>query len=176
MRVSCSQRRSPRTTPARKLDGGSEFDAYNSGKAALRGYANNLDTALRAGGSRHSTLDRAKSVPNQHAGLSNIRTPSTRNLSTERGLSDTDPAFNDGITFVSSAPWPMLCRQAWWGEAYTQLSQTAEPAQNVVVASPIEPFATMGGNRISSRRSSPKTRARLCRSSAVEAKATWVTP
>ena len=49
-----------------KLDGGSAFDAYNSGKAALRGYANNLDTALRAAGSSHTSLD-GQSVPGQHA-------------------------------------------------------------------------------------------------------------
>jgi hypothetical protein len=61
------------------------------------------------------------------------------------GLSDTDQAFNDGVTklraLLANGLPPHLV-----GDAYGQLLRMADPEPNVVVASPREPFATEGVN------------------------------
>jgi NAD(P)-dependent dehydrogenase (short-subunit alcohol dehydrogenase family) len=127
------------------LAGGSGLDAYNSGKAALRGYANNLGAALREGGSsiRVSTVNPY---------IVNTALPAHPNpIYTQpvngNGLSDTDPLFNSGITLIrqltaNGLPPSMV------GETYAQLLRMNEPEPNVVVASPREPLATQGGNAI----------------------------
>jgi NAD(P)-dependent dehydrogenase (short-subunit alcohol dehydrogenase family) len=128
-----------------KLDGGSAFDAYNSAKAALRGYANNLDSALRAAGSgiRVSTVNPylVNTLLVEHPN------PIYTQPVNKAGLSDTDEAFNRGISafrqlLASALPASQV------GEAFAQLLQMTEPDQNVVVASPRQPFAAMGGNSI----------------------------
>ena len=104
-----------------KLDGGSAFDAYNSGKAALRGYANNLDAALRAAGVHIQV-----STVNPYL----VNTPLVEHPNpiytqpvNASGFSDTDPIFNGGIAFfrqllvnalppsmVAEASMPSCCR------------------------------------------------------------------
>lgn len=127
------------------LAGGSGLDAYNSGKAALRGYANNLGAALREGGSsiRVSTVN--PYIVN--TALAEHPNPIYTQPVNSSGLSDTDPVFNSGITYIrqlsaNGLPPSMV------GETYAQLLRMAAPGQNVVVASPREPFATQGGNAI----------------------------
>ena len=62
-----------------------------------------------------------------------------------QGLSDTDPIFNAVMTggrelLQTGLPTTMI------GETYAQLLAMDDPEPNVVVASPKEPFATMGAN------------------------------
>jgi NAD(P)-dependent dehydrogenase (short-subunit alcohol dehydrogenase family) len=118
-------------------------DAYTSAKAALRGYANNLDTVLRTGGSsiRVSTVNPyfMNTALAEHPNP--IYTQPVNNI----GLSDTDQAFNEGVIglrgLLANGLPPHLV-----GETYAQLLRMADPERNVVVASPHEPFATEGGN------------------------------
>ena len=124
---------------------GSYTDVYFSSKNALRVYANNLATALRASGSivRVSTVN-PYSINTKLAEHPNpIYTQPVNNL----GLSDTDPAFNEVVTLTrqllaNALPTSMV------GQTYAQLLSMAEPERNVVVASPQEPFATQGANAI----------------------------
>jgi len=63
------------------------------------------------------------------------------------GLSDTDPVFNQAITALREAlanglPTSMI------GEGCSQLLRMTAPEQNVVIASPREPFTTQGGNAL----------------------------
>jgi 3-oxoacyl-[acyl-carrier protein] reductase len=118
-------------------------DAYTSAKTALRGYANNLDTALRTGGSsiRVSTVNPYFMNTDLVKNPNPIYTQPVNDM----GLSDTDQAFNDGVTQLRAAlanglP-PYLV-----GDTYAQLLRMTDPERNVVVASPHEPFATEGGN------------------------------
>ena len=124
---------------------GSFADAYNSSKAALRTYANNLDAVLRAAGTgiRVGTVN---PYTVHTAGAEHPHPIYTQPVNAS-GLSDSDTAFNAVIGFlrqaVAGALPPRLA-----GEAYAQLLQSTHPPQNVVVASPREPFATMGLNTI----------------------------
>ncbi|MGH8598074.1 MAG: SDR family NAD(P)-dependent oxidoreductase, partial [Gammaproteobacteria bacterium] len=127
------------------IAGASGLDAYYSGKAALRGYANNLDVALREGGSsiRVSTVN----PYTVNTALAEHPNPIYTQPVNSSGLSETDPIFNAGVTFLRQLlahglPPTMV------GETYTQLLRMAEPERNVVVASPREPFATQGANAI----------------------------
>ena len=127
------------------LAGGSAVDAYNSGKAALRDYAYNLGAALREGG---SSL-RVSTVHPYFVNTTLVEHPNpiyTQPVN-RRGLSDTDPVFHSVITYVrqltaNGLPPSMV------GETYAQLLRMAEPEQNVVVASPLEPLATQGANAV----------------------------
>jgi NAD(P)-dependent dehydrogenase (short-subunit alcohol dehydrogenase family) len=127
------------------LAGGSAFDAYASGKAALRGYANNLDAALRAAGSslRVSTVNPYA----MNTALAEHPNPIYTQPVDSSGLSATDPAFNELMTFLrqtlANGLPPSLV-----GETSAQLLSMANPEQNVVVASRREPLATQGGNAI----------------------------
>lgn len=124
---------------------GSLGDVYPSGKAALRCYANNLDQALRLGGSsiRVSTVNPYA----VNTKLLEHPNPIYTQPVNSSGLSDNDPAFNDAITWLrgllaNGLPVSMA------GEAYVQLLTMADPEQNVVVASPHGPLATRGGNAL----------------------------
>jgi len=118
-------------------------DAYTSAKTALRGYANNLNTALRTGGSsiRVSTVNPYFMNTDLVTHPNPIYTQPVNSM----GLSDTDPAFNDGVTqlraILANGLPPHLV-----GDTYAQLLRMADPERNVVVASPREPFATEGEN------------------------------
>jgi len=121
------------------------FDTYTSGKFALRVYANNLDAVLRAGGSniRISTVNPYA----MNTALAQHPHPIYTQPVNSNGLSDTDPAFNQAITALRAAlanglPTSMI------GEGYSQLLRMTAPEQNVVIASPGEPFATQGGNAL----------------------------
>jgi len=121
------------------------FDTYTSGKFALRVYANNLDAVLRAGGSniRISTVNPYA----MNTALAQHPHPIYTQPINSNGLSDTDPAFNQAITALRAAlanglPTSMI------GEGYSQLLRMTAPEQNVVIASPGEPFATQGGNAL----------------------------
>jgi NAD(P)-dependent dehydrogenase (short-subunit alcohol dehydrogenase family) len=121
------------------------FDTYTSGKFALRVYANNLDAVLRAGGSniRISTLNPYA----MNTALAQHPHPIYTQPVNGNGLSDTDPTFNQAITALREAlanglPPSMV------GEGCTQLLRMTAPEQNVVIASPREPFATQGGNAL----------------------------
>ena len=127
------------------LAGGSGVDAYNSGKAALRGYAYNLGAALREGGSsiRVSTVHPYF----VHTTLVEHPNPIYTQPVNSSGLSDTDLVFNSVITYVrqltaNGLPPSMV------GETYAQLLRMVDPEQNVVVASPREPLATQGANAL----------------------------
>jgi NAD(P)-dependent dehydrogenase (short-subunit alcohol dehydrogenase family) len=121
------------------------FDAYTSGKFALRVYANNLDAVLRAGGSniRISTVNPYA----MNTALAQHPRPIYTQPVNGNGLSDTDPTFNQAITALREAlanglPPGMI------GEGCSQLLRMTAPEQNVVIASPREPFATQGGNAL----------------------------
>jgi NAD(P)-dependent dehydrogenase (short-subunit alcohol dehydrogenase family) len=121
------------------------FDTYTSGKFALRVYANNLDSALRAGGSniRVSTVNPYV----MNTALAQHPHPIYTQPVNASGLSDTDPTFNQAITALREAlanglPPSMV------GDACTQLLRMTAPEQNVVIASPREPLATQGGNAL----------------------------
>ncbi len=124
---------------------GSLMDVYPSAKVALRFYANNLDMAFRQGGSRI----RVSTVNPYTVNTALITHPNpiyTQPVNQD-GLSDTDEMFNEGITLLRR-----LCANglppAMVGEAYAQLLTMEDPDQNVVVASPREPWATKGANAI----------------------------
>jgi short-subunit dehydrogenase len=127
------------------LAGASLLDTYNSGKAALRSYANNLGAALRDAGSniRVSTVN----PYTINTALSEHPNPIYTQPVNGSGLSDTDPIFNQVMTFLrlaqANANPPSMV-----GETYAQLLRMVNPEQNVVVASPREPFATQGGNAL----------------------------
>ena len=120
-------------------------DTYNSCKAALRVYANNLDSALGAAGSsiRVSTVNPyfVNTALTQHPH------PIYTQPVNSGGLSDTDTAFNQVVTFlrqlVANGLSPTMV-----GDTYTQLLRMTDPEQNVVVASPREPLATRGDNAL----------------------------
>lgn len=120
-------------------------DVYTSGKAALRIYANNLDAALRAGGS-HIRVSTVNPYTMNTQLLEHPRPIYTQPVNSS-GLSDTDAVFNGVITLFRQAlanglPPSMV------GETYAQLLSMTDPEPNVVVASPREPFATQGGNAL----------------------------
>jgi|SRR5882724_663744 len=120
-------------------------DTYTSGKVALRIYANNLDSALRAAGSsmRVSTVNPYA----MNTALAQHPRPIYTQPVNGTGLSDTDPVFNQLVTalrqlLANGLPPSMV------GDTYTQLLRMTDPEQNVVVASPHEPLATQGGNAL----------------------------
>jgi NAD(P)-dependent dehydrogenase (short-subunit alcohol dehydrogenase family) len=125
-------------------------DTYNSCKAALRVYANNLDSALQAAGSnlRISTVNPyfVNTALAQHPHP--IYTQPVNN----GGFSDSDATFNQVVTLLrqliaGGLPPSMV------GEAYAQLLRMANPEQNIVVASPHEPLATRGNNALINQQS-----------------------
>ncbi len=122
---------------------GSFVDVYTSAKAALRGYANNLDSALQLAGSsiRVSTVN---PYFVSTLGLTHPNPIYTQPVNDD-GLSDSDSVFNQAITYLrglqaNGLPPSMV------GETYAQLLRMAEPEQNVVVASPKKPFSEQGAN------------------------------
>lgn len=123
--------------------GSSLLDSYYSAKAALRGYANSLDGALRDAGSsiRVSTVNPYA----MNTSLGEHPNPIYTQPVGSSGLSDTDPIFNAVVSFfrqlLSNGLPPAMV-----GETYAQLLRMAEPEQNVVVASPRAPLATQGAN------------------------------
>jgi short-subunit dehydrogenase len=132
-------------TTGATLQGVSYFDTYNGAKAALRTYANNLDAALRAGGSkiRVSTL-------NPYAMRTDIMkhpNPIYTQPVNDSGLSDSDPVFNAVVTQIrqlisTGVPTSLI------GEACVQVLSMGDPLQNVAIGSPREPLATQGGNSV----------------------------
>jgi NAD(P)-dependent dehydrogenase (short-subunit alcohol dehydrogenase family) len=125
--------------------GGSMLDAYNAGKAALRGYANALAAALRDAGSsiRVSTVN--PYAMNTAFGMH--PNPIYTQPVNANGLSDTDPIFNAVITGLRQALANGL-PPSLVGVTYGQLLRMADPKYNVVVASDREPLATRGGNDV----------------------------
>jgi NAD(P)-dependent dehydrogenase (short-subunit alcohol dehydrogenase family) len=121
------------------------IDTYSSCKAALRVYANNLNSALRAAGS----IVRVSTVHPYfvNTALAEHPHPIYTQPVNSSGLSDTDTTFNQVVTFLrqllgNGLPPSMV------GDTYTQLLRMTEPEQNVVVASPREPLATQGDNAL----------------------------
>jgi NAD(P)-dependent dehydrogenase (short-subunit alcohol dehydrogenase family) len=123
--------------------GGSAMDTYNAGKAALLVYASSLGGAFRDSG-----MSIRVSTVNPYAmrtTLAEHPNPIYTQPVGANGLSATDPNFNAGLTAFRQAlsnglPPSMI------GDTYGQLLRMADPAHNVVVASPREPLATQGGN------------------------------
>lgn len=120
-------------------------DTYNSCKAALRVYANNLDSALRAAGSniRVSTVNPYA----MNTALARYPHPVYTQPVNGTGFSDTDTTYNSFYTsliqlLANGLPPSMV------GETYAQLLSMTDPVQNVVVGSPREPLATKGGNAL----------------------------
>jgi NAD(P)-dependent dehydrogenase (short-subunit alcohol dehydrogenase family) len=127
------------------IQGGSGLDAYNACKAALRGYADNLGSALREGGSsiRVSTVNPYI----MHTALAAHPNPIYTQPVNASGFSDTDQVFNAGITYLrqllaNGQPPAMV------GETAAQLLAMTEPDPNVAVGSRREPLATQGGNAL----------------------------
>jgi NAD(P)-dependent dehydrogenase (short-subunit alcohol dehydrogenase family) len=120
-------------------------DTYNSGKFALRVYANNLDTALRTAGSniRVSTVNPYA----MNTELAKYPHPVYTQPVNSSGLSTADPVFNQFtaalIQLLANGLPPSMV-----GDTYAQLLQMNDPVRNVVVGSPREPFATMGANAL----------------------------
>ena len=131
------------------------FDTYTSGKFALRVYANNLDAVLRAGGSniRVSTLNPYA----MNTALAQHPHPIYTQPVNGSGLSDTDPTFNQAITALREALTNGLS-PSMVGEGCSQLLRMTAPEQNVVIASPREPFATQGGNALMKQQLLAETR------------------
>jgi NAD(P)-dependent dehydrogenase (short-subunit alcohol dehydrogenase family) len=132
-------------TTGATLPAESFVDTYNSGKFALRVYANNLDSALRAAGSsiRVSTVNPYA----MNTALARYPHPVYTQPVNSSGSSDSDPVFNSFLAsliqlLANGLPPSMV------GDTYAQLLSMAEPEQNVVVASPHEPLATSGGNAL----------------------------
>ena len=125
--------------------GESFVDTYNSGKFALRVFANNLDTALRTAGSniRVSTVNPYA----MNTELAKYPHPVYTQPVNSSGLSDTDPVFNQFtaalIQLLANGLPPSMV-----GDTYAQLLRMNDPVQNVVVGSPHEPLATQGGNAL----------------------------
>jgi NAD(P)-dependent dehydrogenase (short-subunit alcohol dehydrogenase family) len=124
---------------------GSSFDVYCSCKSALRFYANNLDNAFRVAGSsiRVSTV-------NPYAigtAIAEHPHPIYTEPVNQVGLSATDQVFNEFLTVIRQFQANGL-PPAMVGQTYAQLLTMANPDQNVVVASPLEPLATKGGNAV----------------------------
>ena len=125
--------------------GESFVDTYNSGKFALRVYANNLDTALRTAGSnvRVSTVNPYA----MNTALATYPHPVYTQPVNGSGLSTTDPVFNQFnaalIQLLANGLPPSMV-----GDAYAQLLQMNDPVRNVVVGSSREPLATQGGNAL----------------------------
>jgi NAD(P)-dependent dehydrogenase (short-subunit alcohol dehydrogenase family) len=124
---------------------GTWFDVYCSCKSALRFYANNLDTAFRAAGSsiRVSTVNPYAMATTIAENPHPIYTEPVNNV----GLSDTDKVFNAFLTALRQFQANGL-PPAMVGQTYAQLLTMAIPVQNVVVASPLQPLATQGGNAL----------------------------
>ena len=127
------------------LAGASFIDAYGSGKAALRTYADNLGAALQQGGSaiRVSTVNPYV----MHTGLAEHPHPIYTQPVNASGLSDTDPVFNAVVTGVRQ----LLANgqpPSQVGETYAQLLALNDPDPSVVVGSPNEPLRTQGGNAL----------------------------
>ena len=127
------------------IPGASMLDIYFASKAAILAYANNLDSAFRAGGSniRVSTVN----PYTMNTALAMHPNPIYTQPVNSQGLSDTDPIFSGAITFLrqllaGGLPISMV------GETFAQSLQMADPEQNVLVASPREPFATQGANAL----------------------------
>jgi 2-deoxy-D-gluconate 3-dehydrogenase len=132
-------------TTGATLPAESFVDTYNSGKFALRVYANNLDSALRAAGSniRVSTVNPYA----MNTALAQYPHPVYTQPMNSSGSSDTDPVFNSFLTsliqlLANGLPPSMV------GDTYAQLLGMTDPVQNVVVGSPREPLATSGGNAL----------------------------
>lgn len=132
-------------TTGAALPAESFVDTYNSGKFALRVYANNLDSALRAAGSsiRVSTVNPYA----MNTALAQYPHPVYTQPMNSSGSSDTDPVFNSFLTsliqlLANGLPPSMV------GDTYAQLLSMTDPVQNVVVGSPCEPLATKGGNAL----------------------------
>ena len=125
--------------------GESFVDTYNSGKFALRVYANNLDTALRTAGSniRVSTVNPYA----MNTELAKYPHPVYTQPVNSSGLSTTDLVFNQFtaalIQLLANGLPPSMV-----GDTYAQLLQMNSPVRNVVVGSPREPLATQGGNAL----------------------------
>lgn len=120
-------------------------DTYTSGKFALRVYANNLDSALRAAGSsiRVSTVNPYA----MNTALATYPNPVYTQPVNGSGLSDTDPAFNSLAAYLiqllaNGLPPSMV------GTTYAQLLGMTDPVQNVVVGSPCNDLAAKGGNAL----------------------------
>lgn len=120
-------------------------DLYNSGKFALRVYANNLDSAFRAAGSsiRVSTVN-PYAINTE---LARYPHPVYTQPVDSSGQSASDPVFNSFLNsliqlLANGLPPSMV------GETYAQLLSMTDPVQNVVVGSPREPLATKGGNAL----------------------------
>lgn len=122
---------------------GSLMDVYSSAKVALRYYADNLDMAFHQAGSsiRVSTVN--PYVVN--TALLEHPNPIYTQPVNKDGLSDTDQVLNQGLTLLRQLLANGL-PPAMVGETYAQLLCMDDPDQNVVVASPREPWATQGAN------------------------------
>jgi len=120
-------------------------DIYNSGKAALRVYANNLDSTVFAAGSTIRVCTVNPYFVNTV--LAQYPDPIYTQPVNDSGLSDTDATFNQVVTLlrqlVANGLSPSMV-----GDTYTQLLRMTVPEQNVVVASPREPLATQGSNAL----------------------------
>jgi NAD(P)-dependent dehydrogenase (short-subunit alcohol dehydrogenase family) len=132
-------------TTGATLPAESFVDTYNSGKAALRVYANNLDSALRAAGSsiRVATVNPYA----MNTALAQYPHPVYTQPVNSSGSSQTDPVFNSFLSaliqlLANGLPPSMV------GETYAQLLSMTDPEQNVVVGSAREPLATKGGNAL----------------------------
>lgn len=125
------------------LPAGSYQDVYASAKAALRGYANNLDGALNFSGSSIRVSTVSPYFVNT-AILSQQNPIYTQPVNSE-GNSDGDANFNAALAALRALTANGL-PPSMVGEACTQLLRMREPAQNVVVASPHGPLAERGAN------------------------------
>ena len=127
------------------IDGASLIESYSGAKAALRVYAANLDALLRAAGSniRVCTVN-PYAVHTQGPVHPN---PIYTQPVNDQGLSDTDPVFNQTMTFLRQVAANGLPPQLV-GDACAQLLRMADPPLHVVVASPREPLATQGLNAV----------------------------
>ncbi|MEM1435874.1 MAG: SDR family NAD(P)-dependent oxidoreductase [Pseudomonadota bacterium] len=125
--------------------GQSGLDTYFSAKAALRIYANNLDTTLRGSGSpiKVSTVNPYSINTALAEGLNPVYTQPVN----AQGLSDTDPILNAGLAEIRAALANGL-PPSLVAEAFVQLAEMEEPLQNVVAAGRRGTLAAQGSNEL----------------------------
>ncbi len=125
--------------------GQSGLDLYYSAKAALRIYANHLDTTLRGSGSpiKVSTVNPYTINTPLAEGLNPIYTQPVN----AQGFSDTDQILNAGLVQIRAALANGL-PASLVAEAFVQLAEMADPLQNVVAASPKSGLAEQGSNAL----------------------------
>lgn len=121
------------------------IEAYAGAKAALRTYADNLDAWLQAAGS-HIRAGTVNPYAVRTRGPEHPNPIYTQTVNAQ-GLSDSDPVFNQTMSFLRQVAANGLPPELV-AEAYAQLLGSLDPQRHVVVASPRAPLSEYGLNAV----------------------------